>query len=245
MKKLLSAALCAMTALLSVSCLSDIFDPSDPYGNNDNTTAFLDGNTLTYGEHNYTLDLSETEGSVTFTHFPSNVREFKILQNQLLGTSKPGVLALELMAMEMYRRNRTAGSAALELCNVSTNTKTILSQLSQKFPQKRGLQNDTDTYHQPYLIATFLKGATWENKYQPEYPYVLSFYENTSPYVKQGEYSFSWFGNVYHWCIMRYGEKETDASVVLIEDETLYLVTECPGYYYSATDIKTWEDTLL
>ena len=245
MKKLLSLAACALFALLSVSCISDIFDPSDPYGHNDNTPALLDGNTLTYGEHNYELNLSDTEGSVTFTHFPSNVREFQILQEQLLGRSKPGVLALELMAMEMYRRNRTAGTAALELCNVSTNTQSIVSQLSQKFPQNRKVINDTDSYHQPYLIATFLKGATRENKYQPEYPYVLSFYENTSPYVKQGEYSFAWFGNVYHWCIMRYGEKETDASVVLVDDEELYLVTACAGYYISAPDITTWEDTLL
>ena len=71
MKKILSLAACALFALLSVSCESDIFDPTDPYGHNDNTPAFLDGNTLTYGEHNYVLKLSDTEGSVTFTHFPS------------------------------------------------------------------------------------------------------------------------------------------------------------------------------
>ena len=193
----------------------------------------------------YELKLSDTDGSVTFTHFPTNVREFQALQNQLLGKCKPGVLALELMAMEMYRRNRTAGAAALELCNVNTNTKSIISNLSQKFPEKRGKDTSDDSYHQPYLIATFLKGATQENKYQPDYPYVLSFYQNPSAYVKQGEYSYMYFGKVYSWCIMRYGEKETAAEMVLIDDEELYLVTNCPGYYFGASPIKTWDDSLL
>ncbi|MBO7644087.1 MAG: hypothetical protein J6S62_03890 [Bacteroidales bacterium] len=244
MKKFIPFALCALALTLAFSCTPDIFDPSDPYGRNDNTPPILDGNTLTYGEHTYELKLSEKEGTVTFTHFPSNVREFKALQNQLLGKCKPGVLALELMAMEMYRRNRTAGLAAMELCNVSTNVKSILNVLPQKFPEKRGFAPD-DSYQQPYLIATFLKGATPENKYQPDYPYEMTFYENPSEYVKQGEYSYSWFGRVYEWCIMRYGEKETSASVVLIDDEELYLVTNCAGYYVGVPPVKTWEDTLL
>ena len=245
MKRFLSIALCIAAALLAASCMEDIFDPTDPYGEKDNTPAILDGNTLTYGEHNYTLKLTETEGTITFTHFPANVREFKAVQNQLLGKSKPGVLALELMAMEMYRRNRTAGEAALELCNVSANTKAIIRELQQKFPTVRGDQEDNDSYHQPYLIASFLKGSTMQNKYQPDYPYVLTFYENTSPYVKQGEYSFTYFGHTYHWCIMRYGEKESKASVILIDDEELYLVTNCADYYFAAPAVKTWEDTLL
>ena len=243
MKKILSLAACALLALLSVSCEPDIFDPTDPYGENDTTVPITDGNTFTYGTHNYVLRLSDKQGSVTFTHFPSNLREFKFLQNQLLGTSKPGVLALELMAMEMYRRNRNAGTAALELCNVSSNMKPLLGQLSQRFPLDRSAT--VEPSHQPYLIASFLDGATPENKYTPEYPYVLSFYENPSPYVKQGEYSLSFFGNVYNWCITRYGEKETEASMVLISDETLYLVTACSDYVKPAIEVSGWEDDLL
>lgn len=244
MKRFLILAACALALSVTFSCTPDMFDPSDPYGHNDKTPPILDGNTLTYGEHTYTLKMSDKEGQVTFTHFPSNVREFQALQNQLLGKTKPGVLALELMAMEMYRRNRKAGTAALELCNVNSNTKSILSTLPQKFPERRGMAI-TDSYQQPYLIATFLKGATEENKYQPDYPYVLSFYENPSVYANQGERSYTWFGYVYDWCILRYGEKETSAKMVLIDDEELYLVTSCGGFYFGAAPIKEWDDTLL
>ena len=242
MKRILSIALCAAVALLAVSCIEDIFDPTDPYGEKDNTPAILDGNTLTYGDHNYTIKVKDTEGTVTFTHFPSNVREFKALQTQLLGKTKPGVLALELMAMEMYRRNRTAGEAALELCNVSANTKAVMRELQLKFPAVRG-DEESDSNHQPYLIASFLKGSTMQNKYQPDYPYVLTFYENTSPLVSQGEYSLTYFGRTYNWCIKQYGERDTNATIVLIDDEELYLVNNCSDYY-SVPFINNWEDTL-
>ena len=241
MKKLLSLAACALFALLSVSCIEDIFDPSDPYGDNDNTFGILDGNTLNYGDHTYILDEKGNTGTITFTHFPKNVREFRILQNQLLGYSKAGVLALDLMAMEMYRRNRTAGSAALAECNVSSKLKSIMNQLNLKFPEDREA-GETDTSYQPYLIASFLQGATFENGYQPDYPYVLKFYENPSPFVKQGESSY--LGKLYHWCIMRYGEKEVDATIAYLDDDEPYIVTECSDFTAGVPAVKFWEDTL-
>ena len=138
-------------------------------------------------------------------------------------------------------------STHLQLCLIVINEKLYLtvyplpSPLKCKFPEDREA-GETDTSYQPYLIASFLQGATFENGYQPDYPYVLKFYENPSPFVKQGESSY--LGKLYHWCIMRYGEKEVDATIAFLDDDEPYLVTECSDFTAGVPAVKFWEDTL-
>ena len=244
MKKILLAMLAAALSFAAVSCggMEDIFDPTDPYGDFDDTLPILEGNSFTYGDHYYTLTQSGTGAEVSFTHFPSNVREFSFLQSQLLGKTKPGALALELMAFEMYRRNRTAGKACIEMCNLSANAKSVINQLSQKFPESRDDATFDESVCQPYLVATYLKGATQQNSYKPDYPYVLSLYENTSTFAKQGEKTA--FGLVYRWCVKRGGEREVEASLILPYDEEVYLVQGCPDFFNAAAPAGTWSDDL-
>lgn len=245
MKTKLFAAACAALAIFT-SC-AGLFDFDEPIIEDDNTVPIKDGNTLTYGNHQYTLNetLSLDGGSatITFTHFPATIREFTFLQSQLLGTSQPGTLALNLMAFEMFRRDRTKGQKCIEKCNLSVNAKSVISNLRQKFPEERGAEI-TDSYMQPYLVATFLAGATEANKYQPEYPYKFTFTYNTSAYKQQGEYSTSFFGHIYHWLTTRGGNKDYDATVIDPDDDDIILVHGCSNYYLAAPPVTGWEDTL-
>lgn len=242
MKPRLIAAAVASLAIF-VSC-GDFINFDDPVTEDDNTVPILDGNTLTYGDHHYTLDETAFAGTVTFTHFPATVREFQILQKQLLGSSQPGTLALDLMAFEMFRRDRAKGKKCIEMCNLSVNTKQILDRLGERFPERRSDQPYT-SYHQPYLVASFLKGATQDNKYQPEYPYQLSFSLGTNSNKKQGEYSMTFFGHIYYWTTTRGGLKDYDASVIVLDDDGSILVHGCSNYYLGAPEISSWEDNLL
>ncbi|MBO4565939.1 MAG: hypothetical protein J5695_01790 [Bacteroidales bacterium] len=248
MKTRLLAAACAALAIFT-AC-EGLFDFDDTFFEDDTTVPILDGNTLTYGEHQYTLEEKFVgdvpTGTITFTHFPATLREFKTLQTQLLGSSQPGTLALNLMAFEMFRRDRTVGQKCIEACNLSVNAKSVINNLKEKFPLQRG--PETDSYQQSYLVATFLAGATQENKYQPEYPYKFEFTYNTSNYKQQGEYSYSFFGKIYHWVTTRGGNKDYDATVIVLDedldDDGGIRVHGCSNYYLAAPTISGWNDTL-
>ena len=234
--------LSALAALAVFTSCDGIFD-DDPFIEDDDTVAILDGNTLTYGSHHYTFDETSTKGTVTFTHFPATVREFSAVQDELLGNSKPGALVLEIMAFEMYRRDRTKGQKCIEKCNLAPNAKTVIANLSQRFPDKR--DNLTDDSRQPYLVSAFLKGSTQENGYQPDYPYEITFTESTAEYAKQGEYSISGFGRVYTWETVRGGWRDVSATVLVSDDEyDFVLVNDCAALYSEVPAISDWKDTL-
>lgn len=228
-------------AALAVFASCGLFDIDFPEIEDDDTIPILDGNTLTYGEHEYVLNETPTEGTVTFTHFPATKREFEVLQNQLLGKSQPGTLALCLMSFEMYRRDRSKGEKCVERCNLSVNAKQVLNNLKEKFPEHRG--DAGDSYSQPYLVASFLEGATRDNNYQPSYPYKLKFTFSTSSYDNQGEESFTFGGYVYYWFTNRGGDKDYKASVIQLYNGDV-LVHGCANYYLAAPPISSWQDTL-
>ena len=71
-------------------------------------------------------------GTVTFTRFPATVSEFKQVRDRI-GGEPHGAVALQLMAYEMYRRNRSRGEESIRLNNVNTNITSALSQLRQLF----------------------------------------------------------------------------------------------------------------
>lgn len=210
----------------------------------DNTVAIVDGNTLTYGSHQYTFVETETSGTLTFTNFPSTVREFTALHDRFLGNSQPGVLCLDLLAFEMFRRDRTKGQRCIEMCNLAPNAKAIISNLSQKFPEKREDINPTDSYQQPYLVAAYLGGAREQNDYQPDYPYTITFNKSQNADAKQGEYSYINYGKIYTWVILRGGWRDVSATVLVPDYEDYVLVNECPGLYSGVPGIDSWKDTL-
>ena len=136
--------------------------------------------TLTYGTHVYTVkgDFNfdnpdrGTKGEVTFTHIPSGYEEFSVVYHKLLGKTPHGLVGMIPMAMEIYGRNRTTGEKCIRLLCTGSCAKEALTELKQKYNASQ-YSGSGDTYLQRYLPAAALQGATPDNAYTPNSPYVV------------------------------------------------------------------------
>ena len=144
--------------------------------------AVVNGNTLTYGDHTYTVSGEITYDQtyydtptafVTFTNIPSGVTEFKAVYDNLLGLSPQGAAAMVPMAIEIYARDANVGEQCFNvLCNSSSTVAGIVRILKTKFNYSQ-YSPENDQYVQRYLPAALLKGATYTNGYKPEEPYTV------------------------------------------------------------------------
>ncbi len=147
--------------------------------------AVVNGNTLTYGDHSYTVSgefdfntpvsgqLTQPTAFVTFTNIPSGYTEFEAVYNNLLGKSIQGTAAMIPMAMEIYARNADLGERCFKLiCNSDATVAGIVRILKTKFNYSP-YSPENDTYVQRYLPAVTLKGAAWDNGYNPTEPYTM------------------------------------------------------------------------
>lgn len=195
MKQAITALVCAMAGLTACSNASKapadqgftpIAQTAEPIGPAAATTAAgpdfkLEGNTLTYGDHVYTVegDLNsgtynaKATGKVTFTHIPTDVQEFTTVYEHLLGTTPHGVAAMLPMAIEMFGRNQEMGEQCIRLlANSASTANGALRILKTKFtPSEHAPENDT--YLQRYLAAACLQGASNVNAYTPSEPYTV------------------------------------------------------------------------
>ena len=123
----------------------------------------------------------EESGAVSFSRFPATVTEFKRLREQI-GGEPHGAVALQLMAYEMYRRDRKRGEECIRLNNTLTNVNPATSRLNELFG------NDAN-YARPYQIAAYLKGAAWDNGYRPDKPYTVEVEVNQGrPYEQSNDF---------------------------------------------------------
>ena len=144
--------------------------------------AIVNGNTLTYGDHTYTVSGEITYDQtyydtptafVTFTNIPSGVTEFKAVYDNLLGLSPQGAAAMVPMAIEIYARDANVGEQCFNvLCNSSSTVAGIVRILKTKFNYSQ-YSPENDPYVQRYLPAALLKGASYTNGYKPEEPYTV------------------------------------------------------------------------
>jgi D-methionine transport system substrate-binding protein len=133
------------------------------------------------GRISHTTYLKGQSGTVTFSRFPATVNEFKQVR-ELIGDEPHGAVALQLMAYEMYRRNRSVGQECIILNNTNNNVTMALGRLKELFG------NDAN-YARPYQIAAFLKGATPQNGYNPPQPYTVQVRVNGGrPYGYSNDY---------------------------------------------------------
>ena len=142
----------------------------------------VDGNTLRYGNHTYTVSgvIDYTSGQfktptakVTFTNVPSDYAEFEAVYQNLLGKSVQGTAAMVPMALELYARDAGVGERCLHLlCNGSATVSEITRELKRKLEPSR-YSPDNDPYIQRYLPAAVLKGAVPSNAYTPTKPYTV------------------------------------------------------------------------
>lgn len=198
-----------------------------------------------YGGHSYVLQGNfkvdaynkHAAGKVTFTHIPSDYEEFEAVY-QVLGKTPHGAAAMMPMAMEIYGRNRKVGEKCIRLLCYPSNVNTVLSLLRDKYGSNEGLTND-DSYHQRYLPAAVLEGATPQNGYRPNEPYTINM--NASVNKHQDMQLFD--GRVMYIYIQGKGWDTEQRSIEIVKTSTndLCQVFNCPALLTQCKRIQgTW-----
>jgi D-methionine transport system substrate-binding protein len=199
-RRFLTIAAVSMAGLLiAFSCdKAGTDDSDDPTKNLPKLVVTISG---TISHTTYTTGQS---GTVSFNRFPATVPEFKQVRDQI-GGEPHGAIALQVMAYELFRRDRVRGEECIRLNNVLTNVTTPLSQLKQLF------SNDAN-YARPYQMAAYLKGATWDNGYKPDKPYTVEVEVNNGvPYEESSIFQ----SKVLHLKILTQGKPSSDMVSVL------------------------------
>lgn len=151
---------------------------------------------------------------------PSSYAEFESLYNKI-GDSREGCVTLQLVAMEMYRRNSNIGARCLKLINTDTNYTTMMRRLPEIF-------REGDSYARPYLVASYFEGASPENGYNPSKPYRVDVQENPN---QRARYSEMLQGTTYPMQVYCYGADTPWRSITLIklDGESRYLIQDSAG----------------
>ncbi|MBQ8266670.1 MAG: hypothetical protein IJY95_08745 [Bacteroides sp.] len=198
-----------------------------------------------YGEHSYVLQGNikveaynkHAAGRVTFTHIPSDYDEFEAVY-QVLGKTPHGTAAMMPMAIEMYGRNREVGEKCIRLLCYKSNVNTVLSLLIDKFGSQESLSND-DGYHQRYLPAAVLEGATPQNGYNPTEPYTVNMIASVNKHQDMQLYD----GRVMYIYIMGKGWDTEQRSIEIVKTSTSELcqIFNCPALLTQCKRIQgTW-----
>lgn len=174
-----------------------------------------------------TTAVAQTECSIQ--SIPTTVKEFQTLQAEL-GTTPEGCIMLQLVAMEMYRRDKTVGLECLTLNNTGTNLSSVTNRLKEIF-------RENDSYARPYLVSSFFKGATPANGYNPEKPYTIQVRRN--PAYPNDERSQALKGYVKHMQVYSdgYDTPWRAVDVVLQKGDTYYRVSNCPSIYTQCKEV--------
>ena len=206
----------------------------------------LNGNTLTYGSHVYTvngeLNYSSTifnspTAYVTFTNVPSGFTEFKAVYENLLGKTPQGTAAMVPMAIEIYARNASTGEKCFNLlCNGSATVSEIVRILKTKFNYSQ-YSPENDQYVQRYLPAALLKGASYTNGYSPIEPYTVEMCANPNG-IQDAPLTG---GTVYYTYILAPGGWDTFQRTVEIFQPygaSTYKVFNCPATYTQCRNLQ-------
>lgn len=171
------------------------------------------------------------ESTVTFQHFPKNVAEFEAAMNQL-GGEPQGAVVLQLMAMELFRNDSVAGRQCIEKINTEVNVPSVMRRLPD-------ILRRNDSYSRPYLVATFMQGATPQNGYNPPSPYKVKV--RTHP-VHSYERSEMLKGYVIYLQVESSGYDTSWRGVEVVKQkgDDHYRVSNCPSLYTQCKEID-WE----
>lgn len=168
--------------------------------------------------------------SVEFNAFPANIAEWKHMQ-EMLGDEPQGAVALQVMAFELFRNNRTDGEEALRLNNTQTNYNSTVERL-------REIMGNDKNYARPYIAWAMLDGATPENGYTVEPPYSIKI--KVDPNKKYQE-SQLLHGTVIYLLIDSKGWDTNWRGVEVVKPEgsKYYVVCNCPAMYTQCKEAKT------
>ena len=244
---LAAASFCAIGAAFAactlISGLDNIYiDKWAGLVNEKSYTPSISGNTITYGEHSYTVSgaisfdfnpgayKQQVTASVSFTNIPSGYNEFKAVYENLLGKSIEGTVSMVPMAMEIYARNASTGERCFKLhCKDDATVDGILRILKSKIVPSSASGAD-DQYIQRYLPAALLKGANYENAYAPSEPYTV---EMGPAATLPQETKLTPYGTVYYTYIFADGwdSHNRGVDIFLPKGESLYKVQGCSSCY--------------
>lgn len=167
--------------------------------------------------------------SVEFNAFPKNLDEWKQMQ-EVLGSEPQGAAALQVMAFELYRNNRTDGEEALRLNNTQTNYNSTVERLHE-------IMGKDQFYARPYIAWAMLDGATPENGYTVEPPYSIKM--KVDPNKKYQE-SQMLHGTVIYLLIDSKGWDTNWRGVEVVKPEgsKYFVVCNCPAMYTQCKEAK-------
>ena len=157
---------------------------------------------------------------VSIEKIPASLEEFQALQDEI-GTTPEGCIMLQLVAMEMYRRDKNVGIECLRLNNTDTNLSSMKRRLDE-------LYRENDSYARPYLVSSCFKGATPANGYNPTKPYTIQVRKDPT---RQDERSQMLKGYVKHLQVYSdgYDTPWRGVDVVQQKGDEYYRVSNCPA----------------
>ena len=166
---------------------------------------------------------------VSIEKIPATLKDFQALQTEL-GTTPEGCIMLQLVAMEMYRRDRKVGLECLKLNNTELNLSSVTSRLNEIF-------RENDTYARPYIVSSFFKGAKPSNGYNPEKPYTIQV--RRDPVRPNDERSQALKGYVKHMQVYSdgYDTPWRGVDVVQQKGDEYYRVSNCPSIYTQCKEV--------
>jgi hypothetical protein len=175
-------------------------------------------------------DVSKVQdGKVSIEAIPTTLDEFKTLQAEL-GTTPEGCIMLQLVAMEMYRRDKNVGRECLSLNNTSTNLTSVTRRLDE-------LYRPNDSYSRPYLVSSCFKGATPANGYNPNKPFTIEV--RRDPVRPNDERSQMLKGYVKYFQLYSdgYDTHWRNVDVVQQHGDPYYRVSNCPAILTQCKEI--------
>ena len=186
------------------------------------------------GTISHTTHTAGQNGTVTFNRFPATVDEWKQARDKI-GGEPHGAVALLIMASEMYRRDRAIGRPCIELHNTTGNLTSCINRLNDIFSL---------TPPRPYQMAAYLKGASWDNGYNPTKPYTIEMRVAAGrPYANSTTYQ----ATVIYIEVISHGHDSGSVPVAVLQTKVanqpgdngkFYIINECSSLYLRCRDVS-------
>ena len=166
---------------------------------------------------------------VSIEKIPATLEEFQALQAEL-GTTPEGCIMLQLVAMEMYRRDKNVGTECLRLNNTDTNLSYVTNRLKEIF-------REGDSYARPYLVSTYFEGAKPSNGYNPTKPYTIRVRRNHAHPNDERSQALRGYVKYFQVHSDGYDTSWRGIEVVQQKGDTYYRVSNCPDIYVQCKEV--------
>lgn len=175
-------------------------------------------------------DDTADEARISFNDFPTNLTDWEQMRTQVKNAPE-GVLLMQLLAFELYHKRTFEGQQAV----AKNSTTTAYNETMERLPDIFGKQTGGDIqYARPYIVWSYLEGATPENGYKPSTPYTIRVRE------RMNSKQWSDMGNGYVYTLEVYSEGYDThwRAVQVIFSKGEWLIFSCPALYAQCKEIQ-------